>query len=490
MDKRQFLEQTIDTVRSLNIADVIGRYIDLPKRVSSSYLGLCPFHNDTRLGSFVVTPKKGIFKCFSCGEGGDAAKFVALYNGLNYVEAIFEIALQERIISYEEYEEYFKRRRYTKKEVEKIEKIYVEKDRKKFESDIADINTRDKVFNIFLDSLKLKKEHKEYLNTERQLSDEIIARRKYKSCQYATDTFMKDFLGKLNNSDVEYVDGKGIRKRGEEVLEHIPGFYKKKSKGKWQWTFPYNKGIFIPIRNAKGKIAGLQIRRDKKDEHRGRYFWFSSSFAQYNDKYKYGVSSGSPMDVLYPDKEVLDKLEFSRPTKILFITEGRFKSEAIIKKIASVSISVQGVGNWKGIDKVIKKAEKQVKEMYPNHPGFERVYVAYDSDMSYKYQVYEQLKKMTDYLRERTNLKLYYLHWTDGYKGIDDTLLNSNCKSPRQCGCLFNVYDKTYWDEEYARQLKEIMEKKGVKKPQDLSQDDLVIGINIKPQKKSTNTRN
>lgn len=474
MDKRQFLEQTIDTVRSLNIADVIGRYIDLPKRVSSSYLGLCPFHNDTRLGSFVVTPKKGIFKCFSCGEGGDAAKFVALYNGLNYVEAIFEIALQERIISYEEYEEYFKRRRYTKKEVEKIEKIYVEKDRKKFESDIADINTRDKVFNIFLDSLKLKKEHKEYLNTERQLSDEIIARRKYKSCQYATDTFMKDFLGKLNNSDVEYIDGKGIRKRGEEVLEHIPGFYKKKSKGKWQWTFPYNKGIFIPIRNAKGKIAGLQIRRDKKDEHRGRYFWFSSSFAQYNDKYKYGVSSGSPMDVLYPDKQ---------PNKVLFITEGRFKSEAVIQKIGSVCISVQGVGSWRNIDKTIEEAEKVVRKKYPKFRGFTRIYVAYDFDMSYKYQVYKQLKKMSDFLQEKTDLALYYLHWTEEYKGIDDMLLNSNCSCPKECGKLFTVHRKEYWDKEYEKQLKKIMEQKGVKNPNDLSQDDLVIGINIEKEK-------
>ena len=48
MDKRQFLEQTIDTVRNLDIADVISRYIDLPKKASGGYLGLCPFHNDTR----------------------------------------------------------------------------------------------------------------------------------------------------------------------------------------------------------------------------------------------------------------------------------------------------------------------------------------------------------------------------------------------------------------------------------------------------------
>lgn len=462
MDKRQFLEQTIDAVRNLDISDVISRYVDLPKRVSGGYLGLCPFHNDTRLGSFVVTPRKGIFKCFSCGAGGDAAKFVSLYSGKNYVESTFEIALQERIIDYEDYEEYFAKRRYSKREVENIERLYVEKDKERFKSNIADIDTLDKVFNIFLDTLKLKKEHREYLNSERMLSDEIIDKRKYKSCQYATDIFMKKFGEALREKDIPL-----------KILEKIPGFFQKQAKGEWVWTFAYNKGIFIPIRNAEGKIAGLQVRRDKKDEFRGRYFWFSSSFALYNDNFEHGVSSGSPMDVLYPDKQ---------PNQVLFITEGRFKSEAVIQKIGSVCISVQGVGNWRNIDRVIEKTEKNVKENYPKFKGFTRIYIAYDSDMSYKYQVYEQLKKMSDFLEEKMDLALYYLHWTEGYKGIDDLLLNSGCSNSEECGKLFTVHRKEYWDSEYDKQLKELMKKKAVEYPKDLSQDDLVRDINIEKE--------
>lgn len=463
MDKRQFLEQTIDAVRNLDISDVISRYIDLPKRTSGSYLGLCPFHNDTRLGSFVVTPKKGIFKCFSCGVGGDAAKFVALFNGMNYVEAIFEIALHERIIDYEDYEEYFTKRRYSKKEVEKIEKMYVEKDRKKFESNIADIDTRDKVFNIFLDILKLKNEHREYLKNERKLSDEVIEKRKYRSCQYATESFMERFQEALKKEGIPI-----------KTLERIPGFFQKQTKEGWEWTFVYNKGIFIPIRNAIGKIEGLQIRRDNKNKWDKRYVWFSSAFASYNDNSQYGVSSGSPMDVLYPDEQ---------PNQVLFITEGRFKSEAVIQKIGSVCISVQGVGNWRDIDKTIEEAEKVVRKKYPKFRGFTRIYIAYDSDMSYKYQVYKQLKKMSDFLQEKTDLELYYLHWTEEYKGIDDMLLNSNCSCPKECGKLFTVHRKEYWDKEYEKQLKKIMEQKGVKNPNDLSKDDLVIGINIEKEK-------
>ena len=175
------------------------------------------------------------------------------------------------------------------------------------------------------------------------------------------------------------------------------------------------------------------------------------------------------MDVLYPNK---------RPNQVLFITEGRFKSEAVIDKIGSVCISVQGVGNWRNIDKVIEKAENQVKENYPEFRGFTRIYIAYDSDMSYKYQVYEQLK-MSDYLKEKTDISLYYLHWTEGFKGIDDLLLNSGCSNPEECGKLFTVHRKEYWDSEYDKQLKKLMKKKAVEYPKDLSQDDLVRDINI-----------
>ncbi|MDQ9783015.1 CHC2 zinc finger domain-containing protein, partial [Serratia marcescens] len=35
------------------------------------WVGLCPFHNDTKLGSFTVNDAKAIYKCFTCGASGD-----------------------------------------------------------------------------------------------------------------------------------------------------------------------------------------------------------------------------------------------------------------------------------------------------------------------------------------------------------------------------------------------------------------------------------
>lgn len=54
--------------------------------------GLCPFHNDTRAGSFVVNNHTGGFKCFSCGcNGGSIIDFHMKTNGLSFKEAFKEL---------------------------------------------------------------------------------------------------------------------------------------------------------------------------------------------------------------------------------------------------------------------------------------------------------------------------------------------------------------------------------------------------------------
>ena len=55
--------------------------------------GLCPFHSDTKPGSFRVSVISGAFKCFACGtQGGDIISFVMVSYGLNFVEALAKLA--------------------------------------------------------------------------------------------------------------------------------------------------------------------------------------------------------------------------------------------------------------------------------------------------------------------------------------------------------------------------------------------------------------
>lgn len=66
----------------LNLADVIGEYVPL-KRLGGHWKGLCPFHQE-KTPSFVVSPDKGIWHCFGCGEGGDIFSFVQRVEGLDF----------------------------------------------------------------------------------------------------------------------------------------------------------------------------------------------------------------------------------------------------------------------------------------------------------------------------------------------------------------------------------------------------------------------
>ncbi len=54
--------------------------------------GLCPFHADTRPGSFVVNKATGAFTCFSCGaQGGDIVAFHMKANRLGFLDALKEL---------------------------------------------------------------------------------------------------------------------------------------------------------------------------------------------------------------------------------------------------------------------------------------------------------------------------------------------------------------------------------------------------------------
>lgn len=73
-----------------DIRDVISQYVNL-KKAGNSYVGLCPFHNE-KTASFSVSPQKGIFHCFGCGEGGNVIHFMMKIENMPFVEAVEKLA--------------------------------------------------------------------------------------------------------------------------------------------------------------------------------------------------------------------------------------------------------------------------------------------------------------------------------------------------------------------------------------------------------------
>ena len=84
-------EELVEQVRTENdIVDVIGSYIRLQKK-GSSYMGLCPFHNE-KTPSFSVSASKQMYHCFGCGAGGNIYTFIMEYENYTFVEALKYLA--------------------------------------------------------------------------------------------------------------------------------------------------------------------------------------------------------------------------------------------------------------------------------------------------------------------------------------------------------------------------------------------------------------
>jgi len=83
-DIKDRVQQATDIVR------LIGEQVALRPK-GKEFAGLCPFHDDKN-PSMQVSPAKQIYKCFSCGAGGDAFSFVMNYHKMNFPEAIKHLA--------------------------------------------------------------------------------------------------------------------------------------------------------------------------------------------------------------------------------------------------------------------------------------------------------------------------------------------------------------------------------------------------------------
>lgn len=100
-------QATVDRIHeAAQIADVVSDYVTLKKR-GVNMIGLCPFHNE-KTPSFIVSPAKGIFKCFGCGKGGNSVNFIMELEQLTYYDALkhlarkYNIEVVERELSDEE----------------------------------------------------------------------------------------------------------------------------------------------------------------------------------------------------------------------------------------------------------------------------------------------------------------------------------------------------------------------------------------------------
>lgn len=133
------------------IHELISEYIQI-KRSGRNYKALCPFHNDKN-PSLQIHIEKGIFKCFSCGAGGDIITFYSKINNKNWTDSIVDLANKYGI---------------------KIEYGDENKTENKIKNELYEVNKIALEFfknNLFIDA---GKEALNYIKNERLISDDSI----------------------------------------------------------------------------------------------------------------------------------------------------------------------------------------------------------------------------------------------------------------------------------------------------------------------------
>ncbi len=221
--------------------DVIEKFLDLYK-CGATFKAYCPFH-DERSASFMISPEKNIYKCFGCGVGGDAFKFLQEFKKISFTEAIEEIAsMYNYPLEYDDNEE--------KQEKERLKEILV---------------------------------FANYLFKERILKEPAIL--EYLNRRGITLEKVKDYdLGFCTNEEKEE-----LKKRFNPYDLIASGLFSNENKDRELKIF-CNYRITFPLRDGKGKIVSFSARTCtiKNPRNRAKYIngrdtkIFKKSFILYN----------------------------------------------------------------------------------------------------------------------------------------------------------------------------------------------------------------
>ncbi len=220
----------IDTVR---IEEVVSDFVSLKKR-GANLIGVCPFHKE-KTPSFIVSPAKGIFKCFGCGKAGDSVRFIMEHEHYSYPEALRYLANKYGIIIEE---------------------------KEQSPEELMAQNEREKMFNIntfaqqyFSNTMKNDEEGVavglSYFR-ERGFRDAIIEKFQLGYCLNQRDAFVQYAL--KNGYSKELLLNIGLASGNEERM------YDR-----------YQGRVIFPIHNLTGKVIGFGARILSGDKTKAKY---------------------------------------------------------------------------------------------------------------------------------------------------------------------------------------------------------------------------
>jgi DNA primase len=294
------------------IEEVIGDFVNL-KRAGSSLKGLSPF-TDEKTPSFVVSPAKQIFKCFSTGKGGNVVTFLMEKEHFSYPEALKWLA-----------------DRYG---------VQIPEERPATAEELAAISERESLHIInefardhFMHNLHETEEGKAIALSyfeERGFRPEIIKQFQLGYCLNTGDDFTKHALEK--GYKLEYLEKVGLVKTKED--RHFDFF-----RGR----------VIFPIHSVTGRVLGFGGRTLFTDKKIAKYF-------------------NSPESIIYNKSEILYGLHFAKGDIVkydnCFLCEGYTDVISMHQAGICHSVSSSGTSLTKDQIKLIRRYTNNITILY------------------------------------------------------------------------------------------------------------------------------
>lgn len=248
MIARHTVTQVIDTA---DVVDVVGSFVTLKKR-GANLLGLCPFHNE-KTPSFTVSPSKGIYKCFGCGQAGNSVKFIQEHEKLSFPEAIKWLAKRYNI------------------EIEEKEQTAEEKAEQKQEESLRIIN-----------DFAVKFFHTQMMETSEGKTIGLSYFKERGFTQETVDTFQLGYAPEDRQSFSNAALGKGFKK---ELLV-VAGLIGDRDGSVYD---KYSGRVIFPILNQSGKTIGFGARILKSNTKAPKYINSPENPIYNKSKTLYGI---------------------------------------------------------------------------------------------------------------------------------------------------------------------------------------------------------
>ncbi len=262
LDQIQHIKQEADLKK---VVESFG--VEL-KKTGANYVGRCPFHNE-KTGSFTVHPRNNHWKCYGCGEGGNAIDFVMKMKGCDFIEAVRYVAGVMGYIVTDDYNETHEQRAVRERKAQQV-----------------DVNKLAMVW--FQQQLKANKKALEYVKS-RGWSDDTVQQWEL---GYAPDDWnaLFDFL---KSKKVPY-----------DTLTRSTLFGKSKN-GTYYCKF--RDRLMFPILNANGDPVAFS----------GRLVpWHTQEPGKKDAKYVNSSGDESEADNIYVKGETLFGWNFARPEAV------------------------------------------------------------------------------------------------------------------------------------------------------------------------------